>query len=203
MHPNIIRVFEFHDDPEGAFFGLQFVGDNDIGVLAGADPAESLRPVAMLADALRYAHAKDIVHRDIKSANVLLDSRGLPYLVDFGVAAPAGSDAVSGSGSHIAMSPEQQAGGHASPADDVFALGVLMHEMLTGNPPAGAGRQNIAAELADGTPMPTSLSALLADMLAADGARRPDAATVAERLSQAGYAAGPALLLPDLSTGLR
>jgi hypothetical protein len=192
MHPNIIRVFEFHDDPEGAFFGLQYVGDTNIGVLAGIDPEESLRPVAMLADALRYAHAKDIVHRDIKSANVLLDSRGLPYLVDFGVAAPVGSDEGRGSGSQIAMSPEQQAGGHASPADDVFALGVLMHELLTGNPPAGADRQDIAANLADGTPMPGALSGLLADMLAPDAARRPDAETVAERLLQAGYAPGPA-----------
>lgn len=192
MHPNIIRVFEFHDDPEGAFFGLQYVGDTDIGALAGIDPEESLRPVAMLADALRYAHAKDIVHRDIKSANVLLDSRGLPYLVDFGVAASAGSDEGRGSGSRIAMSPEQQAGGHASPADDVFALGVLMHELLTGNPPAGADRQDIAANLADGSPMPTALSGLLADMLASDAAGRPDAETVVARLSQAGYAPGPA-----------
>jgi tetratricopeptide (TPR) repeat protein len=192
MHPNIIRVFEFHDDPEGAFFGLQFVGDSDIGVLAGIDPDESLRPVAMLADALRYAHGKNIVHRDVKSANVLLDSRGLPYLVDFGVAAPAGSDEGNGSGSKIAMSPEQQAGGQASPADDVFALGVLIHELLTGNPPTGADRQGIAGQLADGSPMPAALSGLLADMLAPDAAGRPDAETVVERLSQAGYAPGPA-----------
>ena len=94
MHPNIIRVFEFHDDPEGAYFGLQFVGETDIGALAGSDPAESMRPVGLIADALRYAHGKNVVHRDIKAANVLLDSRGIPYLVDFGVAASEGSDAV-------------------------------------------------------------------------------------------------------------
>jgi tetratricopeptide (TPR) repeat protein len=192
MHPNITRVFEFHDDPDGAFFGLQFVGETDIAVLAGIDPAESMRPVAMLADALRYAHGKGIVHRDIKSANVLLDSRGLPYLVDFGVAAPRGSSDIAGSGSEIAMSPEQRAGGEASPADDVFALGVLMHELLTERPPGGADRQEIARSLADGTPMPGALSGLLADMLAPLAAGRPDAETVAARLTEAGYPPGPA-----------
>jgi hypothetical protein len=192
MHPNIIRVFEFHDDPEGAFFGLQFVGDTDIGVLAGIEPEESLRPVAMLADALRYAHGKGIVHRDIKSSNVLLDSRGLPYLVDFGVAAPVGSDEVAGSGSQIAMSPEQQTGGDASPADDVFALGVLIHELLTGKPPGGADRQDISATLANGSPVPEALTGLLADMLSPEASLRPDAEMVAERLAQAGYAPGPA-----------
>jgi tetratricopeptide (TPR) repeat protein len=192
MHPNIIRVFEFHDDPEGAYFGLQFVGDTDIGVLAGIDPAESMRPVAMLADALRYAHGKGIVHRDIKASNVLLDSRGLPYLVDFGVAAPQGSSQNAGSGTEIAMSPEQRAGGEARPADDVFALGILMHELLTGNPPGGADRQEIAQTVADGSSMPGALADLLADMLAPDAGRRPNAEDVAERLAAAGFPAGPA-----------
>ncbi len=192
MHPHIIRVFEFHDDPDGAFFGQQFVGETTIGVLAGCDPAESMRPVGLIADALRYAHGKNVVHRDIKAANILLDSRGLPYLVDFGVAAAIGSDAAPGAGTPIAMSPEQEAGSAAGSADDVFALGVLMHELLTGNPPAGDGRREIAAQLADGSPMPAALLALLGDMLSTDASTRPDAETVAGRLADAGYPAGPA-----------
>ena len=192
MHPNIIRVFEYHDEPDGPYFGLQYIGDTDIGVVAGQDPVASLRPIAMIADALRYAHGKDIVHRDIKAANILLDSRGLPYLVDFGVAAAAGSDELAGSGSDVAMSPEQRAGGAARASDDIFALGVLIHELLTGNPPGGPERQLIAPSLADGTPMPAALASLLADMLAPDAGRRPDAETVATRLAEAGFPPGPA-----------
>lgn len=192
MHANIIRVFEFHDEPEGAYFALQYAGDSNIGVLGGADPAESMRPVGMIADALRYAHGKGVVHRDVKAANIILDSRGIPYLVDFGVAAGVGSQHVSGSGSDIAMSPQQRAGDAASPADDVYALGVLMHELLTGAPPQMAGEEANASVLADGSPIPGALSALLADMLAADASSRPDAETVAERLNAAGFPAGAA-----------
>ena len=192
MHPHIIRVFEYHDEPDGPFFGLQYLGDTDLGVLAGKDPADALRPVGLIADALRYAHGKNTVHRDIKAANVLLDSRGLPYLVDFGVAADTESAEVAGSGTEIAMSPSQRAGGAAHPSDDIYALGVLMHELLTGSPPGGAQHDEISAGLADGSPMPGALGALLSDMLASDPARRPDAESVTERLGAAGFSPGPA-----------
>jgi len=192
MHANIIRVFEYHDDVEGAFFGLQFVGETTIGVLCGKPPAESMRPIAFIADALRYAHGKGVVHRDIKASNVLLDSRGIPYLVDFGVAATIGDADIAGSGSAIAMSPQQQSGGAADPADDIFALGVLMHELLVGEPPAGIDRQEISSRLADGTPVPAPLAALLADMLKSDVLARPDAEAVKNRLADAGYPAGAA-----------
>jgi tetratricopeptide (TPR) repeat protein len=192
MHANIIRVFEFHDDPEGAFFSLQFVGETTIGVLAGKDPSESLRPVGLIADALRYAHGKGVVHRDIKAANILLDSRGAPYLVDFGVAATVGSDAVSGSGSGVAMSPEQQAGGAARPADDIFGLGVLIHELLTGAPPGDGETREVSTTMPDGSPVPGALVSLMSDMLHADPASRPDAETVAARLVEAGFPPGAA-----------
>jgi len=192
MHANIIRVFEFFDEADGAYFGMQYVGETDIGVLAGADPADSMRPVGLIADALRYAHGKGLVHRDIKAANILLDSRGIPYLADFGVAAAAGSDSMGVSGSGIAMSPEQASGGAARPADDIYALGVLMHELLAGVPPGGPANRDVSATLADGSPMPRPLFALVTDMLAAASSARPDALTVAARLAGAGFAPGPA-----------
>lgn len=192
MHPNIIRVFEFHDDPEGAYFGQQFVGEVNIGVLAGSDPSDSMRPLGLIADALRYAHGKQVIHRDIKAANILLDSRGVPRLVDFGVAANDGSAMVAGSGSDIAMSPAQRAGGAASSADDIFALGVLMHELLTGLPPGGEAHHVPAAALADGAPIPGALFSLLEDMLSLDPGARPDAESVAVRLTEAGFPAGAA-----------
>lgn len=188
MHANIVRVFEFHDDPDGAYYSLQHVGVTDLSVLSGTRPDESLRPVAFIADALRYAHGKGIVHRDIKTSNILLDSRGLPYLVDFGVAAAPGSDSIIGGGTEIASSPQQAAGQQAAAADDIYSLGVLIHELLTGVPP-GTTDESL---LSDGSPMPDALRKLLDDMLADNPRQRPNAESVAERLVAAGYSSGPA-----------
>ena len=187
MHPNIVRTFEFHDDPEGAYFGLQYVGESAIGVTARGEPADCLRPLAMIADALRYAHGKGIVHRDIKAANILLDSRGVPYLIDFGVAAPEGSDQMGASGSPVAQGPDQAAGAAATPADDIYALGVLMHELLTGNPPASAEQVQVS-----GAAIPGAVRELLLEMLAPDASSRPDAESVALKIANAGFPPGPA-----------
>lgn len=188
MHANIVRVFEFHDDPDGAYYSLQHVGATDLSVLGGAGPDECLRPVALIADALRYAHGKGVVHRDIKASNILLDSRGLPYLVDFGVAAAPGSETIVGGGSDIASSPQQYAGEPAAAADDIYSLGVLIHELLTGVPP-GTTSDSL---LSDGSPIPSALRELLDDMLANEPGQRPNAESVAERLVAAGYSPGPA-----------
>lgn len=192
MHPNIVRVFEFHEEESPVFYSQQYLGETKLGVLAQTPPSVCLRPIAMLADALRYAHGKDVVHRDIKAENVLLDSRGLPCLIDFGVAAARGQPDIRGGGSAVAMSPAQKAGGEAASADDIYALGVLMHELLTGRPP-GEGA-TVSPTLPGGEPMPQPVSALLNDMLAADGNARPDAQTVGERLAAAGYPPGAAPL---------
>ncbi|MGB5346285.1 MAG: protein kinase, partial [Woeseia sp.] len=84
MHAHIVRVFEYHDDAEGPFYAQQFIDGPALAVLAGQPLDQLLRPLGLLADALRYAHAKNIVHGDITAANVLLDGRGAPYLLDFG-----------------------------------------------------------------------------------------------------------------------
>ena len=190
MHAHIVRVFEFHDDPDGAYYSLQFIGGVDLGVLSGQMPDEALRPVGLVADALRYAHAKGVVHRDIKAANVLLDGRGAPYLVDFGVAAIPADGGIAGGGSRINASPQQLAGDAPQPADDIYALGVLIHEMLTGSPPPSGPPINLA--LPDGSTAPTAINTLVNDMLAPDAAVRPSSMEVAERLSAAGFAAGAA-----------
>ena len=197
MHAHIVRAFEFHDD-DGAFYSLQFIDGPDIGVLAGAPPQESLPPVALIADALRYAHAKGVVHRDVKAANILLDHNGAPYLIDFGVAATAGQDP--GGGSLIAASPQQLSGAPPEPADDIFALGGLVYELVSGRSPwsSSATAEDIAGKeppplvAADGSPVPPGLQALVQQMLEKNAARRPDAESVAERLADLGFAPAPA-----------
>lgn len=184
MHAHIVRVFEYHDDPEGPYYALQFVDGATVAILAGEPPEVALRPVALIADALRYAHGKGIVHRDIKAANILLDPRGAPMLIDFGVAGQAGAEEHAGGGTPIASSPQQAAGEPPEPADDVYALGVLMHELVTGQPPGPAG--------ADRAAMPLPLAELVDAMLAREAARRPTAEAVAGRLSELGIDPGPA-----------
>ena len=188
MHANIIRVFEFHDEPDGAFYAMQYLQGGDISAIAGLDPSVVLRPIGLLADALRYAHAKELVHRDVKAANVHIDTRGTPYLIDFGVAGVSG-DSTRGGGSPAAMSPQQAAGNPPASSDDIYALGVLMVELLTGQPPP---TDLSTLRAADGSALPSAIVDLLHDMLAESPAARPNAETVRERLIDAGFAPGPA-----------
>jgi tetratricopeptide (TPR) repeat protein len=197
MHAHIVRVFEFHDD-DAAFYSLQFIDGPDISVLSSAPPAQSLPPVALIADALRYAHSKGVVHRDIKASNVLLDHNGAPYLIDFGVSATAGQDI--GGGSLIAASPQQLAGEASQPADDIFALGGLIYELVSGRSPWGSAStaddirnaDPAPLKVADGSDLPQALEDLVSRMLHKDAVRRPDAETVATELAAMGFAPGPA-----------
>jgi serine/threonine-protein kinase len=177
MHAHIVRAFEFHED-ERAFYSLQFIDGPDISVLAGAAPAESLPPVALIADALRYAHAKGVVHRDLKATNILLDHNGAPCLIDFGVSATRGQDP--GGGSLIAASPQQLSGAAPDPADDIFALGGLIYELVSGRSPWSSAdtagdilnREPPPLEAADGSAVPAGLKALVASMVATRSASR-------------------------------
>ena len=197
MHAHIVRAFEFHED-DGAFYSLQFIDGPDISVLAGAPLSDSLPPVAFIADALRYAHVKEVVHRDVKAANILLDRNGAPYLIDFGVAATRGDDP--GGGSLIAASPQQLSGVAPDPADDIFALGGLVYELVTGCSPWSS--ENTARDIlekepppltaGDGSAVPEGLQDLVVRMLDKDASQRPDAESVASRLAELGYAPAPA-----------
>ena len=190
MHAHIVRVFEFHEDQGAAFYSMQFVDGADLGVLTGSPLADLLPPVGLVAEALRYAHGKGIVHRDIKASNVLLDFNGAPYLSDFGVASRIGSR--SSGGSPIAASPEAVRGDAVQPADDIFALGTLIYELISGAPPLAsadaAGDPEIRPLLAaSGEDVPAAISDLVASMLDRDADNRPDAEGVVNALRQAGF----------------
>jgi tetratricopeptide (TPR) repeat protein len=194
VHAHIVRVFEFHDEPGCCFYSLQYIDGPDIGVLAGAPLPHILAPMALIADALRYAHGRGVVHRDLKASNVLVDRSGAPYLSDFGVASVAGAGV--GGGSLIAASPQSLAGAPPQPADDIFALGGLIYELVSGRAPYSS--QHTADDIrtrvpeplcaSDGTAVPAAIGRLVAAMLDKDAARRPGAEDVAAALVEAGFA---------------
>jgi len=198
MHAHIGRVFEFHDDERGAFYSRQYVDGPDVSVLAGARAEHILRPIAAVADALAYAHGRGVVHRDVKAANILLDGNGAPYLIDFGVAARAG--AAAGGGSLISASPQQLDGQPAQPSDDVFALGGLLYELVSGRSPYSSQatevdiRDRVPERLAaaDGRPLPDAIRDLVARMLDKNADARPSASDVVDGLEDAGYPPGTA-----------
>ena len=185
MHAHIVRVFEFHEDQGAAFYSMQYVDGADLSALTGQPLSDILPAVGLLADALRYAHGKGIVHRDVKAANVLLDYNGAPYLSDFGVAASAGQSAEGGT--PVASSPQVARGEPAQPADDIYALGVLLHELIAGVPPGGGPLVTRGGEA-----LPPEIADLVVRMLDADAAARPDAQGVIDALTAAGYRPGPA-----------
>ena len=198
MHAHIGRVFEYHEDAAQPFYSRQFIDGPDISALSGAPLEHVLPPLALIADALRYAHARNVVHRDIKAENILLDSNGAPYLIDFGVAAAPGEHA--SGGSLIAQSPQQLAGEPPQPSDDIFALGGLIYELVSGRSPYSsvATREDILEHVpeplrdANDGAVPAEIQALVARMLDKDATGRPDAATVARELAAAGYAGAAA-----------
>ena len=198
MHAHIVRVFEFHDEPDGAFYSLQFVDGPSLNILSGAPLSHILAPLGFIADALRYAHAKGVVHCDIKPGNVVLDHNGAPYLIDFGVASDGAVNTCGGS--LIAMTPQRLAGESPQAADDIFALGGLIYELVSGRSPYSptAIAEEIknavppALRAADGSAVPESIQHIVATMLDKSAKARPSAEEVAQGLAAAGYAAGPA-----------
>ena len=196
LHAHIVRVFEFHDDEGLAFYSMQYVDGQDIGALAGQSLEHILPPIGLVAEALRYAHGKGVVHRDIKASNVLLDRNGAPYLCDFGVSAATGSRAAGGA--LIAASPQSLAGEPATASDDIFALGGLIYELVSGVPPYSADRieEDLRARVpdplhaADGSAVPPAIASLVAAMLDKDPSGRPDAGAVVAALRASGFAPG-------------
>ncbi len=177
-HRNIVRVYDVHYADGQAFISMEFVEGGELGQFRDGRPADIVAKVLPLTSALGYAHAQGIVHRDVKPSNVLIDREGLPRLVDFGIAGVLQGGRtlrVSGGGSPLSMSPQQRAGLPPSAADDSFALGIMIYELIAGFPPSvevgGPLPQPMRSRM--NYAVPRRLQALVSRLLAAEAAARP------------------------------
>ncbi len=141
-HPNIVPFYGFYPTEDFSFFLEHYIdGPSLHGILrkqAGGLPIpEALGYMQALCSALGYAHAKGVVHCDIKPGNVMVDRGGQIYLTDFGIArhAESATTTIAGAGTPAYMAPEQIRAEPVTPATDVYSLGVLLFEMLTGQRP--------------------------------------------------------------------
>lgn len=147
-HPNVVQVYDVGEDEGHLWLAMQWVDGHDLGsVIANFGPRSPERAVAItcqIASALDAVHGAGLIHRDVKPANVLIrdvDNRDHAYLTDFGVAKPPdrGADQLTRTGSVVGttgyLSPEQIKGAEPGPRSDLYALGCVFFETLTGKPP--------------------------------------------------------------------
>lgn len=141
-HSNIVHVYGVGTTDQLLYMYMEYLGGGDLAsrIESGLHPFEALDILAALGDALDHAHSRGIVHRDIKPKNILFRRDGTPLISDFGIAKNyelADDITTLGMllGSPIYMSPEQAEGRELDGRSDLYSLGVLLYEMLTGHPP--------------------------------------------------------------------
>jgi serine/threonine-protein kinase len=164
-HPNIVTVHEVGDSDGRAYFSMKYVeGKTLASLLANGPlpPREAARSVAIIARAVQHAHEHGVLHRDLKPSNVLIDGQGQLYVTDFGLAKRVeGGASLTRTGAIVGtpsyMAPEQAAGGRGAigPASDVYSLGAILYELLTGRPPfQGASPVDTIMLVLDQEPVP-------------------------------------------------
>ena len=148
-HPGILPIYEIGERDGCCYFSTKFVEGGQLDQIVGRAPQsirQSAELIAKVARTVHYAHEHGILHRDIKPGNILLDANGEPHLTDFGLARLVESESsvthtleVLGTPSY--MAPEQALGNNAaiSSATDIYGLGAVLYQLLTGHPPFAGG----------------------------------------------------------------
>ncbi|MGH2383953.1 MAG: serine/threonine-protein kinase, partial [Candidatus Limnocylindria bacterium] len=187
-HPVIVDVYDVDATGEAPALVMELVDGESLSARIDRDGPLTSREAASItadiAEALYHAHQRGVIHRDVKPGNVLLGKDGRTRLVDFGIAhsLAEASERLTVTGTVIgtlrSMAPEQLAAGPITPRTDLYGLGVVLHEALTGRPPYAAGspvalaeQQRAGAPSLDG--IDPALAALLTSSLAYDPADRP------------------------------
>ncbi len=177
-HPNIVRIHDFGHVDNQYFMVMQFIEGHDLKrQLAESGPLaveQAIDLVCAIAGALSYAHDRDLIHRDIKPENIMLGKNDTPILMDFGVAkllteTTALTQTGVGIGTPAYMAPEQAQGMTVTPATDIYALSVVLYELLTGEQPYSADTP-IAVMLKainDPLPLPRSINPDISEALQA------------------------------------
>jgi serine/threonine protein kinase len=144
-HPHIVPLYDYWHDAAGAVLVMRYIGGGNLRDTLADGPisaGEAARLLEQIASALMFAHRQNVVHRDIKPANILLDQERNAYLADFGIAKYLGAahandrtlpSAILGSLDYVA--PEQLQGKAATPRADIYSLGMVLYELLTGAHP--------------------------------------------------------------------
>ena len=168
QHPNIVIVYELGEERGIPFIAMELLSGGDLeGVLRGGEPlgiAEKLDVVGQVCRGLAYAHERGIVHRDIKPSNIRLLDDGTAKIMDFGIAKLGGTQLTKAGmmvGTVHYMSPEQVRGRPLDGRSDVFSVGVILYELLSGERPfRGEGPTQILYKIVHQDPAPLDLQAL-------------------------------------------
>lgn len=193
-HPNIVGVHDYGQDEAGPFIVMELVDGEDLASIikrsGGLPPRQAARITAEAARALHAAHQRGIVHRDVKPGNVMINRDGQVKVTDFGIARAMAEAQMTLPGMTLGsvhyFSPEQARGDPTTAASDIYSLGIVLYELLTGHRPweADSAAAVAMARLAGPPPDPSSLrSGIPADLVAID--RKALATEPADRWSSA------------------
>jgi serine/threonine-protein kinase len=188
QHDNIVTIYAVEENQGTQLLVMEYFRGSDLRVLTKNRPRFPIRDIVsifhQLANALAFAHAHGIIHRDIKPANVMVDARGKAKLTDFGIAAALDEASITSAGQVIGtaeyMSPEQACGTKLDGRSDLYSVGIMLYEMLTGKTPyAESSKTSILGRLAFDQeelplPFPSDIPSLLQGVVRDLLRRQPD-----------------------------